>query len=424
MLTLKSSATHTAIWPVRTVQLAAMRRRYGDVLAAPGSAALLAASVAARLPLGMISLAIVLLVRERTGSFAAAGASVGAYALAGAATTPLLGALVDRVGRRAVLVPTATAQALLLGAFVAAALAGAPAAVLVVVAGAAGSCLPPVAACLRVLWPRIAPEPELREAAYSLDAVAQELIWTAGPVLVAVVVAVGSPAWAVGLCGALTLAGTLAFVASPLTARGDEDVHRPRRPGGALASPGLRVVLATGVLMGTCIGALEVGIPSLAVHTGEHGAAGAMLSLWSVGSIAGGLWYGARRWRRPLPARYGRVLALMALTTAPMIAARSLIAGLALSALAGIAYAPAVSCQSGLVEATAPAGAVTEAFTWLNAALAAGIAGGAALAGTLVDGAGASAAFALGCAAAAVAAAIALSRVARSVRRGPAPRAA
>jgi MFS family permease len=383
---------------------------------------LLVASVLARLPLGMASLAIVLLVRERTGSFAAAGAAVGAFALAGAATTPVLGALVDRVGRRAVLIPSATAQALLLGALVAAALAGATAPVLIAVAGAAGACLPPVAACLRVLWPVIAPDPELREAAYSLDAVAQELIWTTGPVLVALLVAVGSPAWAVGTCGAVTLAGTLAFVASPLTA-GGPGAHR-RSAGGALASPGLRLVLATGLLMGACIGALEVGIPSLAVHTGEHGAAGVMLSLWSVGSIAGGLWYGARTWRQPLPARYGALLGLMALTTAPLIGAHSLLAGLVLSALAGIAYAPAVSCQSGLVEATAPAGAVTEAFTWLNAALAAGIAGGAALAGTLVDEAGAAAAFSLGCAAAGLAAVIALSRLARSVRRDPARRAA
>jgi MFS family permease len=383
--------------------------------------ALLVASVIARLPMGMASLAIVLLVRERTGSFAAAGAAVGAFALAGAATTPLLGTLVDRAGLRRVLVPSATAQALLLGALVAAALADAAAPVLVVLAGAAGACLPPLSACLRVLWPVIAPDPDRREAAYSLDAVSQELIWTTGPIVVAGVVAVGSPAWAVGLCGALTLAGTLAFVASPLTAHAP--VGAGRLPGAALASPGLRLVLLTGVLMGATIGALEVGIPSLAVHTGAHGAAGIMLSLWSVGSIAGGLWYGARAWHRPLPVRYGLLLGVMALTTAPMIAVHSLWAGLVLATVAGIAYAPVVSCQTGLVEATAPAGAVTEAFTWLNASLAAGIAGGAALAGPLVDEAGAPAAFALGCVAAAVAAVLALSRGARSVRRGPAPRA-
>jgi MFS family permease len=389
--------------------------RYRAVLAAPGAPYLLATSVLARLPLGMVSLAALLLLRERTGSFAAAGAGVGAFSLAQAAVAPVQGALVDRLGQRRVLLPCAGAHALLLAGLVVAAGAGAPAALLVVLAGLAGAVLPPVAACLRVLWPLVAPDPARRETAYALDAVTQEIIWTVGPVAVALVVALASPAAAVALCAAVTLGGTLAFAASALTRRAPRLAAGGGRRG-ALASPGLRLLLLTAVLMGACIGALEVGFPSLAVHAGAPRLAGVLLSLWSVGSMAGGLWYGARAWRGRVEVRYAALLATIALTTAPLLAVHGVAPALVASALSGVAYAPALSCQMALVQAAAPAGAITEAFTWSTAAIAAGIAGGAALAGWLVEAAGVGVPFALGCAAAGAAAALSFARRARFAR--------
>jgi predicted MFS family arabinose efflux permease len=64
---------------------------------------------------------------------------------------------------------------------------------------------------------------------------------------------------------------------------------------------------------------------------------------------------------------------------------------------------------------------VTEAFTWCNAALVVGIAGGSALGGALAQGAGMAAPFALGCCAFALAAAFALSRRARFAHPAPSP---
>ena len=47
-----------------------------------------------------------------------------------------------------------------------------------------------------------------------------------------------------------------------------------------------------------------------------------------------------------------------------------------------------------MVEALAPAGTVTEAYTWLSTGIAAGLAAGAALSGALAEAHGAGAAFA------------------------------
>src|SRR5271156_4681431 len=84
---------------------------YRAVLTEPGSVRLLGTALVGRLPQGMSSLAVLLLVREATNSYAAAGVAVGANALAAAACAPLLGRMIDRFGRRMVVGPAAFTQA-------------------------------------------------------------------------------------------------------------------------------------------------------------------------------------------------------------------------------------------------------------------------------------------------------------------------
>jgi predicted MFS family arabinose efflux permease len=160
-------------------------------------------------------------------------------------------------------------------------------------------------------------------------------------------------------------------------------------------------------LMGMGLGATEVGLPSLALHAGSRPSTGLLLALWSVGSITGGLWYGARSWRSPLASRYRVLLVLLVFCTAPLVAAHSVAAGAVCSVLAGLAIAPLFSCQYALIGRAARAGAETEAFTWSTGALVGGAAAGSAAGGALIGPVGVGAPFVLACAAAVLAAAIA-----------------
>jgi predicted MFS family arabinose efflux permease len=195
-----------------------------------------------------------------------------------------------------------------------------------------------------------------------------------------------------GLCAA----GTLVFVRSPLAR--DRARHEPRHDRrAALSRPGLRAMLAPVALTGMGLGAVEVGLPSLAVHAGSRSASGLLLAIWSAGSLAGGLWYSARFWRAPLAVRYRNLLVTAVLFTAPLIAARSLAAGLVCSLLAGLTIAPMFSCQYLLVSRTVTLGSETEAFTWIAAALVGGIGAGSAAGGAVIDAGGVGAPFALAC---------------------------
>ena len=371
-----------------------MLSKYRSVLSLPGATRVYATALAARLPQGMAALAVLLLVRGATHSYAAAGLAVGASALATAACAPLLGRRVDYHGRARVLAPLAAGEAIMYWAMVGAAQAHASAAVLVALAALAGALLPPVAPVVRVLLREMFDDPDVRDTAYALEAVIQEVLWIAGPLVVALLVAVTSPPVAVALIGAVCLFGTALFLTSELvrTKRTSAASERPERRS-ALANPDLRALLGPVALTGAGLGAIEVGLPSLALHAGSRPASGLLLALWSVGSMAGGLWYGARAWRSPLAQRYRLLLVLAVLCTAPLIAARSILAGVVCSLLAGVTIAPVFSCQYALVGRAVTDGSETEAFTWVSAALIGGLAGGSALAGAVIGPGGVSAPF-------------------------------
>ncbi|MFL5822275.1 MAG: MFS transporter [Solirubrobacteraceae bacterium] len=388
---------------------------YRKVLSVAGVPRLFASAVVGRMPQGMSTLAILLLVREATHSYAAAGAAVGANALASAAIAPVQGRLIDRCGRARILVPVAVAQTGVLVLLVSAAHWGAPAGLLILLSALVGALVPSIAPTVRAILREVIDDHGARESAYALESVAQEIIWILGPFLVALVVALTSPSWGLLMLGPICVCGTVLFVRSPLAAQ-QPVLHEPQSRVSALSSGTLRRLLGPIALTGFGLGAVEVGLPSLALHAGSRSASGVLLALWSVGSMLGGLWFGSRTWRSPLSTRYRMLLVAGVAFTAPLILARSIPAGAFCALVAGLAIAPLFSCQYALVGRTVSEGSETEAFTWVTSALVGGIAAGSAAAGAVISGGGTGAPFALGCLATLAAAVVALASRRRAVQ--------
>lgn len=365
------------------------RDRFARVLRAPGVARLLAAAVLARLPMGIDGLAIVLFVHERTGSFGRAGVVAGSFAVAIAVTGPAQGRLVDHHGHARVMLPLAACHVIALSALVGLGLADAPTGVLVACAAIAGGSLPPVGSVVRPLLPRLlADEPGLLPAAYALDSVLIEIAFVTGPLVVAVAVGAVSAAGALVAACVLAVAGTVALVTAPASRAWRPEPAEDGHVLGPLVAPGVRTIVLVTLPVGFAIGATEVALPAFATGEDARWAAGMLLAIWSLGSAAGGLLYGARHHRRGLPATYVRLAVLLPLTLAPLLAAPSLVVMPALALVAGMGIAPLFAAGNQLVGEVAPPGSTTEAFTWPVTALTLGLASGNAVSGVVVDEAG------------------------------------
>ncbi|HEY3954374.1 MAG TPA: MFS transporter [Streptosporangiaceae bacterium] len=384
--------------------------RYRRLLAEPGARGLAVADVCARLPQGMVSVCLLLVVAWHA-SMAAAGLAVACYTLGQGVTGPARGRLADRYGLALVCAICAAGYALALAALAGAALNRAPAGLLAGLAAAAGLVVPPLSPGMRSLW-SVHAAAGLRQVAFALDAAVFDLAYITGPVLASVLATGVSPAAAVGVMLALTgvavvIVGRRSGRAPALGARATPRAHRaPGRRSilGPLRSAGLARLLAVGALTNAALSAAEVALTGYVRHHHALWASGPLLAGVSAGSILGSLLLGARpararrtsqarppeaearppeaeaqarAWRR-LPLLLGcYTLGLLLLTAAGLVPPLLAVA----APLAGLCLGPSLATLFGLAAAAAPPGAGTEIQAWLNSIMNGGAAAGAALAG-------------------------------------------
>ena len=371
-------------------------RQYAAVWRLPGAPTLLVAGVLGRLPIGMVPLALVLLVRGATGSYAAAGAASAAYGVAAALAGPLLGRFSDRVGPARVLLGTAVAYPVAVAGVLGAVWTHLPTWGTAVAAALLGAVMPPLTAALRSVWTDLTDpagaNPALRAPALALETTVFEVVFVVGPLLVGGLVAIASPGAALAATAVVALAGTLCVALGRATRawRPHPDRAHVRGLGPAVA-PGMPQLLSVVFGLAFSFGVAGVAIPAFAMaRSGADGetAAGVLLGLWAVGSIAGGVWFGTRHFTASLPTQWGWTMGAVALNMAALVLAPTVTVMAVTLLIGGLTLAPALTVENALVARVAPPGTVNEAYTWVATISSAGAAGGAAIAGVLLDGRG------------------------------------
>jgi MFS family permease len=356
---------------------------YANLLRRPHVVRLLTGSLLGRLPTAMAALAIALTIRQTGGGYTRVGAVTGGYAIAAAIGGPFLGRAVDRLGQPRVLLGSAFVSA---GGFVVLVAAPGDYGLSILGAVVAGAGTPPLEPCMRALWQSLVKPDEL-DTAYSLDAGAQELVFIAGPLVVAGIAAIAPPQAALGVSAGLGLAGALVVAtAGPSRAWTPPPLRAPHWLG-ALRSPGLIVLILALAGTGWTVGAFNVFAVAYAESHTIPGGAGSLLALSAGGALVGAVCHGkwnAQLWHAPAE-RKAVVLAIGMTASYALVA---LVPGPALMSLAalltGVFFAPLLSVAFGMVAALAPAGTLTEAFAWVVTLIGSGIAAGSAVGGQLI----------------------------------------
>jgi MFS family permease len=397
--------------PAANLDLAAVRgllAHYATFFRLPGVPRLLVTALVARMPVGMMSLALLMHLRELSGSFAFAGGIVGTYLAAMAVGAPIQGRLADRYGPRGLLIATGLIQPVALGLLLFAGPLHLALAAIGPLAAIAGAFMPPISVLTRTLWRHRFEHTDERRTAFAVDSVLIEINFTIGPALVGLLLLLGTPALAFG---ATWLA---AASAAPLFALSGAQRYWKRSPAaahrllGPLTEPKLLVAYATSTALTFSFGMLEVGYPGFAARAGMPAFGGALLAICSIGSALGGVAYGGIHLALPLERQLPRLLLLLAVPFGAhaFVASAWVLAPLAL--VAGLMIAPALTALSLLVTQYAPAHYATEAFTWMQTCILFGVGGGMAVGGQLIETVGPWGAFACAAVAAVVAAMVAL----------------
>ncbi|QAY73365.1 MFS transporter [Agromyces protaetiae] len=372
---------------------------YSELLKVPGVARIIVAQLTARFPSGMLSLAFLLHVERQTGSFGIAGLVLAATSLGQAIAGPLTSRLMGRFGMRPVLITTLGVCA---SAVVAIALIPPVLPLYLVLGLVAGLATPPVQPAVRTIYPKMVNSRQLTPL-FSLDASAQEIIWVVGPVVTTFISTQIGTVWGILFAAVMMVAGGAWFISSPELGR--VRIPRSKRKFGVvLTRPAVLLATVVGFLLIGACAAIEAGVVAVFGHGGPQ--AGIVLAIFSVGSLAGGLFLGHTPigpWstaRRMFIVFFGTALAAFAMDFWWLAVTLF---------IAGIGIAPALAVLFAIVSASVKFSDTAEAYGWVGTGQLIGAALGSALAGFLIDGNGAVGAFwaagvlaALGVAAAAI----------------------
>ena len=370
--------------------------RYIDVLALPQVPRTFLSALVARSAYALVILPLFYAVQETSGSVATAGIAIAAYGATASFLAPLRAQLIDRHGRRVILL----LLALGFGGFIAAMAVGAlvswTGTVMVVLAALAGAVAPPIGPSMRVAWSELAPQPLMLRKALSFDSVVEELLYLVGPAASGIALSVFAPGLVLLVPAVLVVVGTLLFVSAPAIRRERtivvEDSTRSIRRPTLLGNPRFLGLLMPAVVAGLISGNLTIAIPAAFPGTSGAVAAGIVLGLFAGGSAVGGLIFGSL----PIAGRPRFQVILIALILACVSTLVGVISGLGGNGFwmaiaivaAGSFFSPVMIVAYFGANDFGGDTRKTESTTWVNTSHNIGGAAGSAIAGIVIQASG------------------------------------
>ncbi|RWL16171.1 MULTISPECIES: MFS transporter [Mesorhizobium] len=383
-----------------------MPNPYREIFKARGAKGFAAAGFVARMPMAMAPIGIVAMLSQTHGEYWLAGAVSATYALANAFVAPQISRLVDRLGQARIVVPTTVISVLAFVVLVAAANQDWPIWTLFVSALLAAA-MPSIPAMVRARWTELFRDRPEMNTAFAFESAADELVYIAGASL-SVGLSVALFPEAGMLASTLFLAfGSTAFILQRSTEPRVRPVDQGSR-GSAIRLRPVQIVTLALIFIGATFATTEVSTVAITKELGQPGAASLVIGVYALGSFVVGIIIGALNLKTPLQIQLAIAIAIIALTTLPLLVADT-VPLLALAVfVSGVAISPTFITAFGLIERRVPEAMLTEGVTWVMTGIGIGMALGSFAAGWVVDAFGAQSGFLVSVAAGAIALVIVL----------------
>lgn len=369
-------------------------RAYRELLAPRDRRWLFAAGITARVPLAVVGFSVLFFVQSTSGSFATAGFASGLAVAAMAGIGPVFGRIADRRGQKGALLVAAIGHPLAIALLIVVGLGGAFLPVVSIAAILVGATIAPVGAFMRARWSGMLGTTPPLQVAFSLEAIADELVWVFGPAIASLVSGLLNPAAGLVLSAIFGVAGSVwlrlgadvAIVPPPATGR--RHVFKPWR------SRRIVAVLLSNAALGIVFGINDVSVVAWTTSVGVPEIAGLVLTAYSIGSVTGGFLMGM------VPAKIPawRLMILSTLALAIFWGALSLAPGpswlFLFGLFAGATITPFTISTNRVLHDETPPAVFTEGLAWVSAFVVGAMAFGSFLGGVIDERVGPSAGFA------------------------------
>jgi len=377
---------------------------YQTLIRTPGALRFSIPGVIARMPISMDSLALIFVVVAASDSYALAGALGATASVVMSIATPHWSRVSDRIGQSTTLIRVVPLKIAGLIIFTVLVTQGFPIWSWFVTIIFAESFSVNTGGLVRRRWLHVlSPDKATTEedekdrhivnTAYSFEALMDEVVFIAGPVIATACATSIAPAAGI-IAGILFMAvGVPLFI----TAKSTEPPATPKRiidphPAVIRNKQVQAVVLAT-TLLGGFFGSIAIVTVAFAENRGQESKAGLVLAIWASGSACAAIAHGIIKWKITSAARFLICLFALTVLTIPMLFTHSLLWLTVALFFNGFAVAPLVINAYGVAEGSVPPEQITEALTWVVAGMPLGGAVASALSGLVIDQFGADIAY-------------------------------
>jgi MFS family permease len=376
-----------------------MFKAYGTLLRTRGGLSFSAAGFIGRMPIAMDSLAIIFIVVAATDSYALAGALTAVGSIVVGAAEVFWSRQADQRGQSRILLMAVPIRVISFLIFVLLVSKDAPIWTWFVSLIIAESTAISAGGMVRRRWLHILKthpdnkDGHLVNTAYSWEAMVDEIVFILGPVVATTCAVKIAPSAGI-LAGLIFLALGLPALAAmrstepPAEPANEQEPHPP-----VLKNRIVQSIVFPCALLGGFFGAVGITVVGFAEERNHPESTGWLLAIWAVGSMVAAIINGAIKFKSAHATRFLIYVGGLTLGSIPLLFANSIPLLAVALFINGLFVAPLIVNAYGTVENAVPAGQITEALTWVIAGMPLGGAVASALAGVVIDHAGAQSAF-------------------------------